>query len=109
MLIRDLRQGVARRRDPRQDHRTRGVAGALKPGLTAARGLVGVDGELLIGPSARMRHLDTSSLPLRPRTMCLPYQTPTACAPECSGGGTMAAQMHERRDGSQIVSGADAW
>ena len=33
------------------------VARILKAGQTAALGLVGVDAELLIGPSARMRHM----------------------------------------------------
>ena len=38
-------------------HHTRSVAGILKPGQPAALRLLGIDGELLIGPSARMRHM----------------------------------------------------
>src|ERR1039458_2431593 len=38
-------------------HHTRRVAGILKPGQAAALCLLSVDGELLVGPSAGMRHM----------------------------------------------------
>ena len=51
------------------NHPTRGMAGILKPGETAAFCLLGIDGELLIDPSARMRHVIRAARdrPSRPR------------------------------------------
>ena len=64
-------------------------------GQAAAFCLLGVDRELLVGASARMRHMIRAAADASVRTTCPRCRTPGACGPECWGAGTTAAATRD--------------